>query len=100
MAVLTPRNAGGGLALLPCSIVRDDLDEAVTEEGPLRCGHLRAMYATGRLPLTAWPCKRPIVLTLQQAAIDAFILEEVERRACRSDCDQGVLGAQCRARLA
>jgi len=35
-----------------------------------------------------------------QAAIDAFILEEVERRACRSDCDQGVLGAQCRARLA
>jgi len=41
-----------------------------------------------------------VVLTLQQAAIDAFILEEVERRACRSDCDQGVLGAQCRARLA
>ena len=59
MAVLTPRNAGGGLALLPCSIVRDDLDEAVTEEGPLRCGHLRAMYATGRLPLTGMALQAP-----------------------------------------
>ena len=59
MAVLTPRNAGGGLALLPCSIVRDDLDEAVTEEGPLRCGHLRAMSATGRLPLTGMALQAP-----------------------------------------
>ncbi|WP_210161701.1 hypothetical protein, partial [Bradyrhizobium japonicum] len=42
--------------------------------------------------MTAWPCKLPTVLTLQQAAIDAFMFEEVERRACRSDDDQEALG--------